>query len=162
MGPYFHLSLSAAQWVFLCHNHVFFVVKKKPQNNQLIKNDVKKSPLIPFRKKMAWMVAVSCGRQGERKRVWRSRGVGGKQGCGRPRMFSSALKREEVWPGCWMNGFCCCVYSSVSFQATGPQFLRDHVWPAWPDLGDTIRAPSGGNSRSPPSFSVWAWLLPYT
>lgn len=52
--------------------------------------------------------------------------MGGKQGTGRPRMFSSPLEklgseRREGDCGCWMNGFCCYMYSSVSFQATGPQ-----------------------------------------
>lgn len=66
-------------------------------------------------------------------------------------MFSSPLKqlgseRREGDCGCWMNGFCCYMYSSVSFQATGPQSLRHHLWLVWPERGDTIRALSGGNS----------------
>ena len=66
-------------------------------------------------------------------------------------MFRSPLKklgseRREGDRGCWMNGFCCCMYSSVSFQATGPRSLRHHLWLVWPDCGDTIRVLFGGNS----------------
>lgn len=59
------------RWVFLCHNHVFLVVKK--------------SPLILFGKKTAWMGAVSWSegekscweepRCGWEARLWEARNV---------------------------------------------------------------------------------------
>lgn len=71
------------------------------------------------------------------------------------------LASREAWlgkeggdRGCRANGVRCCTHRSLSFQATGPQSPRHHLWLAWPDRGDTVRALRGGHSGFLPSQSA--------
>lgn len=115
---------------------------------------------ILLRKKVAYTEAVLWS-EGE-EACLPEQSVGGKPGYGRPRMFSQLALKQLVTKGAggpWglKECFPAICTSPVSLQATGHQFLGCRLQLAWPDHGDTVRAPSGGNSGSLLAF--WAELF---